>query len=137
MSRGEMDLDLGEEAGELKSINSRALRTMPDVPPDDPALRSWLIEHKAPYYAQAQEYLRMAKRPAMRFLFLQTEYPFNKREILLPYDAGAALKVRDKYARVRQAVADQRPPEGACAPGATGARQCPARGVCGCVGARS
>ena len=82
------------------------------------------------YWAQAQEYMRMSGYRTMRFTIMEPMYPFPMREVAVPYNAGDALSIRDKYLRVRQAVADQKLPQPCCGPGSAEAKSCFARTVC-------
>jgi hypothetical protein len=82
------------------------------------------------YYAQNQEYLRMTGLIGMVVLFMSLSYPFEMREIYVPFDPFFANETRQKYLRVRQAVADQREPDPCCSIRSTMARACPAREVC-------
>jgi hypothetical protein len=98
--------------------------------PDDPAVQESFRLQNPVYIAQANEYMRISGYPRMRFLVVATGYPFNMREIVMPYDKAAALGVRDKYMRVLQHVADQTVPKVCCVPGSQEARQCGCREVC-------
>lgn len=89
-----------------------------------------LKDKKPEYYAQAQEYMRMSGYDMMRMLIVGPDYPYPMKEIVIPYDRVAAMAVRDKYLRVRQAVADQVLPEACCGIRSTTAKQCFAREVC-------
>ena len=131
-SRGEMDGVLkgpnGNEGWEFKTMNSRKMDKIPKGGPSTPEVLQWFMETCPVYVAQADEYLRISGLPAMRFLIGSTEYPFKKREILLPYNEHRANQTRDKYRRVRQAVDDGRPPLGC----GKKSMDCPARAICGC-----
>ena len=129
-TRGFMDGRLPKEAFEFKTMNSRKLRLIEDGAPDDPAVQQSWRELVPQYNVQGNEYLRMSGLPAMRYLIMATEYPFPKREIVIPYDPALGNQIKQKYLNVRQAVADQRPPLPCCAPGSKMAKSCPARAVC-------
>lgn len=83
-------------------------------------------ERKPVYYAQNQEYLRMSGRDRMLVVFVGTQYPYSFAEVHVPYDRVFALGIRDKYLRVRQAVADGNLPNQCCG----GQQGCPVRGIC-------
>lgn len=78
------------------------------------------------YYAQNQSYMRMSGRRMVVVLFLGMGYPWDMKEVHVPYDAGFSQQVRQKYLDVRQAVADQRPLAQCC--GST--KTCPAGRIC-------
>lgn len=114
-ARGHMDgiLDLSsmstpseiydEPVFEMKTMNDRKQGTIPDLDLD-------VYRAKCPvYYAQNQEYMRMTGK-RMTIVFIMTlGWPFGMSEIHVPYDVGFVQGIKDKYMRVRQAVADQRP----------------------------
>lgn len=62
------------------------------------------------YWAQTQRYMRLSKRPYTIVLMMEMIYPFTMREFHVAYDVGFNAQIDAKYRRVRQAVADQRPP---------------------------
>lgn len=62
------------------------------------------------YYGQTQRYMRLTKKPFTIVLMMEMVYPFVMKEFHIPYDAGYNANVDAKYRRVRQAVADQKPP---------------------------
>lgn len=130
-TRGHMDgvLDLSalsvpQEAErsvfEFKTTNDRKLSKVDDLDLDK---YREVFPH---YYAQNQEYLRMSGLRFLVVFFLAMGYPWQMKEIHVPYDPTYALKIRDKYLRVRQAVADQAPARDCCGL----AKGCPARGTC-------
>lgn len=98
--------------------------------PDDPAVVESFRALVPEYYAQGQEYMRLSGYRRWRALIISLEYPFAMREVAMSFDHQYALAVRDKYMRVRQAVADQRSPQPCCAPLSKDAKVCPARLVC-------
>jgi hypothetical protein len=61
------------------------------------------------YYAQAQSYLHMSGRPRSIVLMVGLGFPFHMREFHIEYNRKFITEIWAKYARVRQAVADQRP----------------------------
>jgi hypothetical protein len=80
------------------------------------------------YYAQQQRYMRMSKRSYSIVLMMEMSFPFTMREFHIPYDFALNNEIDQKYRRVRQAVADQRPPW------CCGMKGCLARPVCGVTG---
>src|ERR1035437_1407735 len=129
-SRGHMDGEMDDEAFEFKSMNSMKLNKLVRGSPDDPDVQSQWRDMSPTYYAQAQEYMRLSGYQTMRFLIQTTEYPFVRREVVVPYDKPFALGIRDKYLRVRQAVADQRPSRDCCGMGSLQMKECPSRELC-------
>ena len=131
-SRGHMDGQSydPEEGFEFKTMNAMKMSKIAEGPASSPIVQASWRALVPTYAAQADEYMRMAGLKRQRFIVMNTAYPFPMREICLDYDERAALAVRDKYARVRQAVADQRIPQACCNPGSTEAKQCFARNVC-------
>lgn len=131
-SRGHMDgLTRDYEAFEFKTMNRTKLSKFPNGAPDDPELIAALKEFKPEYYYQGQEYMRISGYTKWRAVFLALEYPFEMREIAMPYDPIAGNQIREKYLRVRQAVADQRPPMECCGtPRSKLVKMCPARALC-------
>lgn len=78
------------------------------------------------YYLQAIEYMRMSGYRRERVLLMALTYPFEMREFVIEFDQAISNEVRDKYLRVRQAVADKKmPPCDGCK-----GNDCPARAVC-------
>lgn len=90
------------ELYELKTMSERVIRYIKT--PDD------FIDRYPGYMAQAQEYLRMADREAMRVLIMSLTFPYEMREFVIHRDRNIGNATRAKYLRVLQAVADQRPP---------------------------
>lgn len=127
-SRGHVDGLLAEEIFEFKTMRPSKLSIFPSLGPLDMA--AWYAEHYPTYYGQAQEYMRLSGYRAHRTLILSMDYPYEMREILLPFDHGFAYEVAEKYRRVRQAVADKVMPMPCCAPGSTDAKACIARLIC-------
>jgi len=132
MSRGHMDGQCAdpEEGFEFKTMNGMKMGKIAEGPASSKEVQDSWKALVPVYAAQAQEYMRIAGLKRQRFLVMNTAYPFPMREIVLDYDERAAMEVRDKYARVRQAVADQRLPGACCNPGSQEAKQCFARAVC-------
>jgi hypothetical protein len=62
-------------------------------------------------------------------LIVTLGYPWDMREVHVHYDHAAAYEVRERYLRVRQAVADQRPPRCGCLRAAA-VSSCASRGMC-------
>jgi hypothetical protein len=62
------------------------------------------------YYGQQQRYLKMSGRRWSLVLMMEMTYPFVMKEFHIPFDVGYNAGVDAKYRRVRQAVADGRPP---------------------------
>lgn len=62
------------------------------------------------YYAQQQSYLRMSGKAYSIVFIMEHQYPFVMKEFHVPYDPHFSADIAAKYRRVRQAVADQRPP---------------------------
>jgi hypothetical protein len=128
-SRGSMDGVLklphrDEDVFEFKTSNPMKLAKI-----EDHDLESY--REKWPvYYAQNQEYMRMSGYRNTIVLFMTMSYPFVMKEFIVPYDPPFALGIRDKYLRVRQAVADQQQPMPCCNVKSAQARSCIARAVC-------
>lgn len=129
-ARGEMDGLLTDEGFEFKTMRPSKASRIPDLPVSDPALLDFYIDKQPVYYAQAQEYMRMSGLVTMRTLILSLEYPFDWREIVIPRDEAIVSSIREKYRRVRQAIADKTPPQPCCAPRSKQSHDCPARLVC-------
>lgn len=129
-SRGHSDgvLAIMDDAGfEFKTMNPNKLGKIPQGDPDDLAVLEWFKKACPDYYAQAQEYLRIGKRKKMVVVIMSLTYPFPMREIHVPYVHTDAMKVRDKFARVIQAIADGRPPQCECGPTK---KSCPVWSLC-------
>lgn len=126
--RGHMDGILalpgyyGEDIFEFKTANNRNLSRVPDLDLD--AFRAKWPD----YYAQQQSYLRMSGRRRSVVLIMSLGYPWDMREIHVPFDPAFADDTREKYMRVRQAVADQRAPGCGCLRAQRNG--CPSRGLC-------
>jgi hypothetical protein len=112
----------GEDIYELKTATGYKLAKLADL--DEATFRDKWPE----YWLQQQSYQRMSGRRRTVVLIVSLGYPWDMREIHVHYDQAAARAVREKYLRVRQAVADQRPPRCGCF--AAQATSCGARGVC-------
>jgi hypothetical protein len=63
-------------------------------------------------------------------VILHTGYPFDMREIRVLRDEKFINDVREKYLRVRQAVADQVMPQPCCGARSEMAKACPAKEAC-------
>lgn len=130
-SRGHADGALvSGEVFEFKSMNPAKAQKIPEGDPSSSIVVEAYRSLSPGYYLQAQEYLRMSGRESMVTVVMGTVYPFPMREVHIPYDRVEAMRIREKYLRVRQAVADQRLPLPCCSPGSKQAQQCPAREVC-------
>lgn len=121
---------IDEEVFEFKTMMTAKIAKIERGAPDDPAVIESFRKLQPDYYLQAQDYMRLSGYRQWRGLILGLEYPFGMREIAFGFDAPVAYAIRDKYLRVRQAVADQRPPMPCCSPKSALAKSCPARGVC-------
>lgn len=128
-SRGNMDgiLELpqrSQDVFEFKTSNPMKLNKVTDNDLD-------IYRAKWPeYYAQNQEYMRMSGITSTVVLFMSLSYPFTMKEFLVPYDEIFAMRVRNKYRRVRQAVADQAEPDPCCGLRSVRSKNCPARETC-------
>ena len=130
-SRGSMDgITKDGEGWELKTSNGMKLAKLEKGRPDEIGVIESFRAIWPTYYAQAQEYLRMSGLECMRVTMIEPSYPFKMREIAIPYNRSEAMRVRDKYATVVQAVADQCPPRPCCGPGSPESKACFARAVC-------
>ncbi len=78
--------------------------------------------------AQGLEYMRISGRRRVIYTVGIAGYPWTVREFHLDYDPAAAERVATRYRRVRQAYADQRPPECLC--DRNKAKACVARRLC-------
>jgi hypothetical protein len=127
-TRGHADGLLVEGDGfEFKTMNPMKLYKMPKGSPTDLAVLEWFKERCPAYYAQAHDYMRMSGRRLQVVVFLALTYPFEMREIHVPYDAFYARDIRDRYLRVLQAAADQQmPPDFFCCK----KNGCPGRVAC-------
>jgi hypothetical protein len=83
------------------------------------------------YYAQNQSYMRLSGRRLVVVLVMVMGFPWEMREVHVPYDPAFASQIRDKFLAVRRAVQDQNPPPGCCG-GRTG---CPSAGACAKIAA--
>lgn len=129
-SRGHMDGINDDEGLEIKTMNERKMGKIPEGPASSKEVQQAWRALVPEYAAQADSYMLMSGRKRQRFIVVGTAYPFPMREIALDYDEQSAVAVREKYLRVRQAVADQRLPAPCCNPGSVAAKQCPARNIC-------
>lgn len=129
-SRGHMDGMLTNEVFEFKTMRPSKFRKIEQGPPNaGVVLESW--KQMVPtYFAQAQEYMRLSGYRSHRTLVLSMEYPFEMREIVIPYDQVWAETIAAKYRRVRGHVEDGTMPQPCCAPFSKDAKACPARLVC-------
>lgn len=116
-ARGSMDGMLADEGFEFKTMSPRMFGKIKNA--ED------FLERYPHYAFQAQEYMRMSGLARMRVLCMVISFPFEMVEFTIDYDPSIALATRDKYLRVRQAVADQRIPK-CCGE----IKSCPARHFC-------
>ena len=126
---GRLAINGGRQGFEFKTISPKA-RLPEDLDLD------WLKEKHPDYYAQQQEYMRLSGYRFTVILFLVMGYPWESREIHIPYDAAFAEGVADKYLRVRAALADREIPRiECCKPRSATARACEVRAACpvGCA----
>lgn len=132
-SRGHADgvVDPTDEIFEFKTMRPSKFRKLVKGRPDDPeVLASWL-QMTPGYVAQGQEYMRIGGFRSHRTVVLSMEYPFEMREIVMPYDHEFAFRTEQKYRRVLQAAADKDTSiEACCTPRSALARECPARNIC-------
>lgn len=96
---------------------------------NDLDLATYKAKHPV-YYAQNQEYMRLSGLSNFIVVFLSMGYPWEMTEIHVPADQYFQEEVRQKYLRVRRAVADGIMPEPCCGPRSADAKMCPARNVC-------
>lgn len=80
------------------------------------------------YYAQQQRYMRLSGRAWSIVLMMEMSYPFVMKEFHVPFDFVLNNSIDQKYRRVRQAVADGRPP--LCC----GMKGCDVAALCGRLG---
>lgn len=78
------------------------------------------------YWAQQQSYQRMSGRRTTRVLFFTLGFPWEMREFVINFDPSFSHQVATKYLKVRQAVADGRPPSPCCG----GLKTCATRRLC-------
>ena len=90
--------------------------------PTDPQVLEWFKTKNPDYYLQAQEYLRISGKEKSIVVIVSLTYPFEMREIHVPFDPVVAGATREKFRKVIQAVADQRRPMCECSL----SNQCPA-----------
>lgn len=137
-ARGSMDwalsLPIGnptfKAVGEFKTINPMRARKIPRGGPSEPmVVEAFRLEFPV-YYAQAQEYMRLSGLKRWVGVFLIMQYPFEMREIHVPFDELFAYRVAAKYHNVLEAVARDEMPQPCCGPGSAEAKVCFARTVC-------
>lgn len=122
-SRGSLDGRLNTGDGwEFKTMNPMKMSRINTVVD--------FIERCPDYYMQAIEYMRLSGYPRMVFTILNTSYPFDMKELIIPYERSEGERIREKYLIVRQAVADQRLPMPCCSMGSKMIETCPARLTC-------
>jgi hypothetical protein len=129
-ARGSMDGEMEDEVFEFKTMNDNKMAKIASGGPTTPKVQESFRALCPPYFAQGQTYMRMSGLRRTRFLIATTGFPFQMRELVIDYDQRFAMEVRDKYLRVRQAVADQRPPDPCCGPRSKESKSCVGRMVC-------
>lgn len=129
-ARGSVDGLTAEEVFEYKTMVGAKARKIAAGGPSDPQVIESFRALAPEYYAQGQEYMRISGYRCWRGIVHSLEYPFPMREITMKYDPFFANEIKQKYLRVRQAVADQRLPLPCCAPKSKQAAACIARQVC-------
>ncbi len=129
-ARGSMDGVSDDEVGEFKTMRGARAAKIANGPPDSLEVVESFRKLVPEYWAQGQEYMRISGYRRWRAIILSLEYPFSMREVAMGYDHAWNFEIREKYMRVRQAIADQRSPRPCCAPASKEAKACPARLVC-------
>lgn len=81
------------------------------------------------YYAQAQCYQKMSGRRNTVLVMLNLGMPWHRREFHIPFDRPYVNRIWEKFADVRQAVANQQPPRCDCP--LARRTKCRARRLCG------
>jgi hypothetical protein len=119
-----------DEVFEFKTMRPSKYQRLPILPPGDPLLLAAYRKANEDYYGQGQDYMRMTGIRRHRTLVLSMEYPFDMKEIVMPFDWAYADALAKKYRGVRQDAADHRMPDACCNPKSAMARACPARAVC-------
>lgn len=135
-ARGSMDGVSDTEVGEFKTMRGARAAKIAKGAPDSPEVVDSFRALVPEYWAQGQEYMRLSGYRRWRAVILSLEYPFAMREVAMGYDHAFNHQTREKYMRVRQAVADQRLSMPCCAPASKEAQACPARLVCPMGGSR-
>lgn len=115
---------LARQHFEYKTSNPAALQRFDDLD------LAYYMKRWPGYYAQNQEYMRMSGLRLSIVLFMAMGYPWESREIHVPYDPHFSEDVRQKYIRVREAERDGMMPDPCCGPGSKDSKVCPARMVC-------
>lgn len=82
------------------------------------------IEAFPEYYAQNQEYMRLSGIPSIVVVFMLMGFPWTMVELHVPADPRYQMAQRDKYLRVRDAVASDLPVE-CCY-----SKRCPMADIC-------
>ena len=116
---------LGMTGYDLKTINHFGIKSIPEDPADPGTIR-WLIEKYPYYYGQAQEYMALSGLRMVVILFIGIGFPWDTKEIHVPYDPGYVVRLEAKYRAARDAVAAGVPPEPCCPPFSTEAKKCAA-----------
>jgi len=99
LSRGSMDGIVAgrDEIFEFKTARDTVVNRIKSV--DDYINNHWN------YYLQAQEYMRMSGYKKERVLVMGSTFPFDMREFVIDFDPKTSASVKEKYLRVREAVA--------------------------------
>ena len=112
------------EGFEIKTINQYTIKKIEDG--------ASLQEEKPEYYAQAQDYLDMSGLPAMRFFFIQVDFPFEMTEVLVQANEKYQAAQRAKYRTAIEAAEEGEPPEvcDGCGFGSDMIKTCPVARAC-------
>lgn len=114
-----------EAVWDFKTINPFAIKYVKDMDLD-----GW-CERYPYYYAQQQEYMRMAGLPLAIVTMLATSSPWEQREIHIPYNPEFAEDTASKYRRVLDCVErGVLPVTECCVPGDRVSQTCDARECC-------
>lgn len=129
--RGHADGELTFDSSliELKSMKPLRQHFIPKVAPDHPDKIAWVRDKAPDYYLQAQEYLRISGKARSIMVIVSLVHPFEMNEIHIPFDHLTAHKTAAKFRRVREAVAEGRPPYCECTKPQS--KECGARDLCG------
>lgn len=120
-TRGHMDGRIDATTGfEFKTTRGMNLRNFHDGD------IGYIREHHAVYYAQAQEYMRISGLREQVLLFMGFGYPWDMREVTIPYDEVFAYAMERKYTAVLRAADRREPPDQCCNIGSPQSKICPA-----------
>lgn len=130
-AQGSMDGQLPAKVWEFKTCWPGHIDKIEVDPLADVYERCAVFKAKWPgYYAQVQEYMRMARLMETRVVLLAPVMPYAMTEVAVVYDHVHSYQVEMKYLRAREAAAIGVMPNPCCAPGSKESRQCIARQVC-------